>query len=223
MCRPEGEWERSVVRASSRQGDGASDATKTRILEAALETLRREGIVGTSARAIAQTGGFASGLLFYHYGSVTEVLLAAVEELSRQRVERYRERLQDVTTLQELAATARELHREDMDEGHVRILAQVLAATASDPALAARLHASFEPWIALVQENLDRVGGGTPLRNLVSTEDGAYALTALFLGLELLTHLGGDFARDERLFDAFDRTAAALGPLFGLTGALRKR
>ena len=44
--------------------------TKQRIMDAALETLRTNGIVGTSARAIAATGGFNQALIFYQYGSV---------------------------------------------------------------------------------------------------------------------------------------------------------
>jgi AcrR family transcriptional regulator len=203
-----------------RGGGGTADATRARILDAALETLKREGIVGTSARAIGQTGGFAPALLFYHYGSVNDLLVAAVEELSRQRVARYAQRLEGVTTLAELAEVARDLHREDMEEGHVRVLVQMLAATGSDPELAARLMAIFEPWIALVRDTLERAAG-SGLGALVPAEDGAYALTALFLGLELLTHLGGDTARDERLFDAFDRIASLLGPLLGLVSGRR--
>jgi AcrR family transcriptional regulator len=210
-----------VGRSPAGQGARVSDGTKARIMDAALETLKREGIVGTSARAIAQTGGFAPGVLFYHFGSVGDVLLAAVEQLSRQRVDRYAKRLEGVETLAELVAVARALHREDVEEGHIRVLSQMLAATASDPDLGAELQRIFEPWIALVHQTLDRVVGGSPVRSLVPTDDGAYALTALFLGLELLTHLGGDFARDERLFDAFDRVAQVFGPLLGLAGPPR--
>jgi len=210
-----------VARSPVRSGARASDATKSRIVEAALDTLKREGIVGTSARAIAQTGGFAPGLLFYHFGSVTDVLVAAVEELSHRRVERYAQRLEGVDTLAELAKVARDLHAEDMAEGHVTVLVQMLAATASDPDLAARLLRIFEPWIALVHRTLERVVGDSPFRRLLPAEDGAYALTALFLGLELLTHLGGDIDRDEQLFDAFDRIATVVGPLLGLSGVIR--
>jgi AcrR family transcriptional regulator len=200
-------------------GGRLSEETRARIVEAALETVRREGIVGTSARAIAQTGGFAPGLLFYHFGSVTEVLVAAVEQLAARRVERYAEGLRDVTSAPELVRVARALHTEDVTQGHTRILVQMLAATATDPDLGPRLSRAFEPWIALVHATLDRVVGGSPVRSLFPTEDGAHALTALFLGLELLAHLGGDFAHDERVFDAFDRSAAMLAPLLGLGGA----
>lgn len=193
--------------------------TRARIIEAAIETVRREGIVGTSARAIAATGDVAPGLLFYHFGSVTEVLVAAGEELAARRVQRYDDGLRDVATAADLVRVARALHTEDVSAGHTRVLVQLLAATASDPELGPRLARAFTPWIDLVHRTLDRVVGRSPARSLFPTQDGAHALTALFLGLELLAQLGGDFARDEHVFDAFDRSAALIGPLLGLGGA----
>jgi AcrR family transcriptional regulator len=56
--------------------------TRQRIIDAAVETVRREGIVGTSARAIARTGGFNQALIFYHCGSVNDVLLAGLDCIS---------------------------------------------------------------------------------------------------------------------------------------------
>src|SRR3712207_4123161 len=71
----------------------AGDVTRARIVEAALQTIREEGVVGTSARAIARAGGFNQALIFYHFGSVQDVLLAAVERISEARMARYQERL----------------------------------------------------------------------------------------------------------------------------------
>ncbi|MCP3987556.1 MAG: TetR family transcriptional regulator [Actinomycetia bacterium] len=51
-------------RKSSRSGL----ETRDRIIDAALDTVRVEGLVGTSVRAIARTGGFNQALVFYHFG-----------------------------------------------------------------------------------------------------------------------------------------------------------
>src|SRR5947208_16019504 len=56
---------------------GPGEATRKRIVMAAVETLKQEGFAGTSARAVARTGGFNQALVFYHFGSMTELLLAA--------------------------------------------------------------------------------------------------------------------------------------------------
>src|ERR1051325_7656765 len=93
------------------------DATKACIVDAALVALREEGILGASARSIARHGDFNQALIFYHFGSVTDVLLAAVDRLSAQRAQRYEERLAQVSSLHELVAVAGELHREDLADG----------------------------------------------------------------------------------------------------------
>ena len=118
-------------------------ATKARIIDAALETLRTEGIAGASARAIGRTGSFNQALIFYHFASLNDLLLAAVDELSNRRVERYRERIDGITTLGELVAVAAELHREDAEQGHITVLAQMLAGSTTNPELKAPLAERF--------------------------------------------------------------------------------
>jgi AcrR family transcriptional regulator len=63
--------------------------TKTRIAEAALETLRARGFAGAGARGRARTGGFSQALLLYHFGGVHNALLAALELVSKSRVRAY--------------------------------------------------------------------------------------------------------------------------------------
>src|SRR5438874_2502405 len=54
-----------------------ADETKNRIVEAALAVLKRQGYAGASARSIAAEGRFNQALIFYHFGSVRNLLLAA--------------------------------------------------------------------------------------------------------------------------------------------------
>ncbi len=186
--------------------------TRARIIEATLRTLKEEGVVGTSARSIAQAGGFNAALIFYHFGTISDLLVAAVEHNSADAITRYGQRLAGVRTLSELVEVATALYRQDA-AGNVTILTQLLAAAASDPELGQRLLAVFDPWIALVRDVLDRVLEGTPFAGMVPSEDVAFGVTSLFLGLELLTHLGQDFTRGERLL-------AQLGMAAGLAEGL---
>src|SRR5947209_20590660 len=107
----------------------AGDETRARIVEAALHTIREQGVVGTSARAIARAGDFNQALIFYHFGSVQQVLLAAVERISQQRMARYQERLAGVRTLSELIRVGAQCHRDDVEEGNIRVLSQMLAGS----------------------------------------------------------------------------------------------
>lgn len=180
--------------------------TKRRIVEATLEVLRREGIAGTSARAIAAAGGFGTALIFYHYGSLEGALVAAAQADTAERIARYAERLEDVQDLRGLVAVARELHDENVAAGSITALVQILAAVTAHPGLAEPLATAFDPWVALIRDTLERVAPDA-LEGILSTDDAALAVTSLFLGLELLTHLGDRYGRAEHLLGALDEVA----------------
>src|SRR5256886_16239323 len=108
-------------------------ATRERIMDAALETLREEGFAGTTARAIAARGGFNQALIFYHFGSVANLLLEAFRRNSVAQVTRYREAAANVSSLSDLVEIARRLHAEDLESGSVTAVTQLMAAAASDP------------------------------------------------------------------------------------------
>lgn len=165
------------------------EETRSRIVEAALQTIREEGIVGASARAIARAGGFNQALIFYHFGSVNHVLLAAVERISDQRMARYQERLASVQTLEELVRVGAVCHREDVEEGNIRVLSQMLAASSSSPELSTSLQAFFDPWVELVEGAVTRVVGGTAYEAALPVHDVAMGVVALFMGIELLSQL----------------------------------
>ena len=186
-----------------------SKDTRTRILDATLETLRTQGAAGTSARAIAKAGGFNTSLLFYHFGSVEGALIEAARKDTAARVERYSTRLGEVTSLQGLVAFSREMHTENIQAGHVTVLVQMLAATSAHPDMRDQLAGVFDPWIDLVRDTLDRLVGPDGIAG-INTTDVAVGVTSLFLGLELLTHLGDAFGRAPSLLDALGEAADLL-------------
>ena len=74
------------VAQATRPRAGA-EATRARIVEAALQALRDEGIAGISARGIARHGGFNQALIFYHFGSVEGLLVAVAQRESERTAE----------------------------------------------------------------------------------------------------------------------------------------
>ena len=189
------------------------DATKDRIVEAAIETLTREGYAGTSARAIAATGGFNQALIFYHFGSVRDLMIAALDRTSALRMAAYRSAAEAASDLVQLTGVAGRIYREDLASGHVKVMVELIAGASSDPALAPEIVARIEPWIRFAREEAERIGAGSPLAALVPPDDAAYAIVALFLGLELLNHLEGDTARTEHLFEVANGLAAMVTDL----------
>jgi len=188
----------------------AGDETRARIVEAALQTIREEGVVGTSARAIARAGGFNQALIFYHFGSVQQVMLAAVERISAQRMARYQERLAGVDTLADLVAVGAACHREDVDDGNIRVLSQMLAAASSSPELAGQLQGFFDPWVRLVEDTATRVLAGTVYDGAVPVHDVAMGVVGLFMGMELLSQLYDTQPSAEALFSTMGSIAGLL-------------
>src|SRR3954464_5938413 len=94
--------------------------TAQTIVEAALETIKAEGFAGASSRAIARQGGFNQALVFYCFGSLEGLLLAAVERASEERLARYRPAVADVQTLEVLIPVVAELWAPDQGAGHGR-------------------------------------------------------------------------------------------------------
>ncbi len=197
--------------------------TRDRILEAALRTLREEGFAGTTARAIAARGGFNQALIFYHFGSVPKLLLEAFRRTSEAQVARYRAAAANVSSLTDLVEIARRLHAEDLESGAVTAVTQLMSAAASDPALGRAILERFEEWIGLVREALDRALSTHPFAAAVPTREAAYAVAAMFLGVELMSRLDPARSEAEAVFDMMANVARlieSLGPALLPEGVL---
>lgn len=189
--------------------------TKKRIVNAALKTLRRDGFTGASARVIARSGRFNPALIFYHFGSVNDLLLAALDETSRVRMTRYRELMDGAQTLPDVMESAAKLYEEDLRSGHITVLAEMIAGAASVPELGPQIAERIQPWIEMTEETLRRVVEGTPLEQMAPPGETAFAVVSLYLGMELLTHLEGDSSKAEALFKLATNLTGLLGSLFG--------
>jgi AcrR family transcriptional regulator len=187
--------------------------TKATIAEAALETLKTRGFAGASAREIAGAGGFNQALIFYHFGSVQNLLLAALDVVSARRMAAYGSAFERAQTVPELARLAREIYAEDLENGYVTVLGEMVAAGVSNAELGAEVVARLEPWIEMVERKLRELTSGSPLESLIPPRDFAFAIIALYLGMDMLSHLEGDPARAESLLDLGVRYAPLVGAL----------
>src|SRR5919198_4554067 len=105
------------------------DGTRRQILEAAVETLKEEGFAAATSRAVAARGGFNPALVFYYFGSMDALLLAALDWTTQQRFEAYRTALGAADTADELVAAAMELYEQDRDSGHIDVVSQMIAGS----------------------------------------------------------------------------------------------
>src|SRR5277367_1341806 len=168
--------------------DSRSSGTRSKLVNAAAETLQAEGFAGSSARVIAERAGLNQGLIFYHFGSVANLLLAALDSVSARRMAQYGDAVDQVRSPTELVEVATAIFREDLDAGYVAVLVEMLAGASSTPRLGPEVAARLGPWFAFAEQALTTTLG-PPLDSVVPPADMAYAIVALYVGLEMLSHL----------------------------------
>ncbi|WP_086734180.1 TetR/AcrR family transcriptional regulator [Streptomyces glaucescens] len=188
-----------------------SQETKTKLLKGALRTLTEHGIAKTSARTVAAAAGVNQALVFYHFGSVDELLAAACRYGAEQAVSRYRARLAAVTSLSELLALGRAIHEEERAGGHVALLGQLLAGAQTHPALGPATAGGLQLWIDEIERVLVRVLAGTPFGEFTDPAGLARAVAASFVGVEL--YEGVDAAGAASALDALEQLGVLVSAL----------
>jgi AcrR family transcriptional regulator len=189
--------------------------TKERIIEAAVQAIRTRGSAGASARTIGEIGGFNQALIYYHFGNLNGLLIAALKATSAARLERYRRETESVRDLPGLVAVGRELYAEDVAQGYLTVLSELASACVTHPDLRPEVLASLQPWIELAQGLIERLVEGSALAGMLPTRELAQALVAAYMGMEMLHHLDGDTARTERLFDTLSNFSPMLSLFLG--------
>jgi len=189
--------------------------TRRRIINAAVEAIRAKGTEGATARAIASIGGFNQALIYYYFGSLNGLLVAALESTSDNRMARYLAELDRIGSLEDLGRVGAELFREDADAGTVTVISELVSSSLAHPEMRPEVMAQLEPWIALIERLITRLTRGSAVENVLPARDVAWALVALYMGMEQLYHLDGDESRALRLFEMFSRVAPLADSFLG--------
>ncbi|HWU20186.1 MAG TPA: TetR family transcriptional regulator [Nocardioides sp.] len=199
--------------------------TREKLLEATLQVVVDQGIAKASARAIATEAGVNQALVFYHFGSVDELLAAACTYGAEQRVATHRAALAAVTSFAELVTLAKDIHTQELMAGNVALLSQLLAGATSHEALGPATAAGLQLWTGEVQQVLERLLGAGALADLIDVPGLAKTVSAAFVGLELYD--GVDPAGANAAFAALEQLARLVDVLDHLNPvertALRRR
>src|SRR5262245_52112930 len=78
-----------MAKPGPRQRPG-SDELRTRLIDAAVTVLARDGFAHASARAIAVEAGTVNGSIFYYFGSMDGLLAATASALADRGIARIR-------------------------------------------------------------------------------------------------------------------------------------
>ena len=190
-----------------------SSEAKQRIVNAAIDVIATEGFGGATARAIARSAGCNQALIYYYFGNIKQLYLAALGESCRRRMDSYRSKIGDIHSLEDLASVGESLWLDDIQSSHMTVAAEMVSAALQHPDLGREVVAQMEPWVAIAEEAISRAIEGTLVAKLVSTHDLAQALVALLMGMELMFHLDHDAGLSKRLFAMFGRVSKIASPL----------
>jgi AcrR family transcriptional regulator len=199
----------SKVRAG---GAGRSAETRRLLVEAAIATLKEDGYVGASARAIAERAGSNQGLIFYHFGSVANLLLAALDAVSAERLAHYGASIDRAGSLVEMVDVASGIFSDDLDAGYVTVLVEMIAGASATPGLGPEVAARIGPWTEFAQRAIASALADSPFGSMLPSRDVAYGIVAMYLGLEMLSHLDGDRAPALALFAHATQLANLFSP-----------
>lgn len=155
-------------------------------MTAALEVIRSKGLAGATARGIAAAAGVNQALIFYHFGSVSELIEAASNREVDARVANYREEFNAADSLPGLLAIGRAMHTRERLAGNVAIMAQLMAAGPQDVVLARAARYAVAAWTQQVTTVVDHVLADTPASAFLDAAGLAHTISATFIGIELL-------------------------------------
>lgn len=189
---------------------GKAEQTRAALVQAAVAALRENGFAGASAREIAQRAGCNQALIFYHFGTVARLQLAALDFVSAARDERYRAMVAEAKGLTGLVRAARSVFDEDLDQGHVTVLVEMIAAAQFSPELRPEVAARIRPWREFAAGTVRDALAGSPAARLLPPDELAHGIVAMYLGLELLANLEGEREPALALFDRAGKIASLL-------------
>jgi AcrR family transcriptional regulator len=174
--------------------DRAPADTRSRILEAARDTLLAEGFANLSTRRVADLAEVPLSQIHYHFGSKQRLILALREAENERLLARQRTMFGGPEPLWQQWDRACDFLDEDVQTGYVRVLQEMVAAGWSDAEVAGAVRAYLGGWYALLTDVAAREGhrlGG--LGAFTPAEIGAL-MGIPFMGAESMILLGFDEA-----------------------------
>jgi AcrR family transcriptional regulator len=116
------------------------EETRGRLLDATIESLIEIGYAGTTIRRVTELAGVSQGAQSHHFPHRVDLVTSAFERLAEQRIERYRQRAQELppNTRERLRALL-DLLWEDFSSPVFTVAVKLWVAAAEDEELRERL------------------------------------------------------------------------------------
>ncbi len=193
--------------------------TKAKLMSAVTDLLKEDGIAGVSARAVADRAGVNQALVFYHFGTVMDLVDQACRAATDEAAASYRDELAEVTSLSELLALGRVLHERERAAGNITVMAQLLAGAQRDKTLAETGRYAMGRWNQEIEAAVARALEGSPVEGVVDAPGLSRAISSAFVGL--LMYDGVDRPGADAAFASLEQLGALVEVIEDLGPAAR--
>jgi TetR/AcrR family transcriptional regulator, transcriptional repressor for nem operon len=189
----------------ARYGKEHKQATRRRIVEAAGQRLKRDGIDGSGVSVLMADAGLTNGAFYAHFASKEDLVATAVADQLRQQLERYRAQASDREGVEQLVREYLSIaHRDDPEHGcpSAALLDEIGRSGE------ATKHAYTDGVLALVDEISSRLAPSDPQ----SARGRTLSLFALLIGTMQLSRALADGRLADEVLERGIENALALLP-----------
>lgn len=182
-----------MARSGRKRGDSERARrrdTRTALVEATVATLAEHGFSATSARAVADRAGVAAGGVFYHFGSMDELLAEVFSTCVDRRIDRLRAAV--AVPEAELAAAFPAAVREEFAHPESRAVLELVVGAIDSPVLGARVRDGLERSVEFTREVVERLLGDSPLAAVLPLDLVAQVAASAFFGLAVMELVGAE-------------------------------
>jgi AcrR family transcriptional regulator len=180
-----------MARAGRKRGDEVRQrGTRAALVDATIATLAQQGFSETSARAVAERAGVAPGGVFYHFGSMDDLLAEVFTTCLDRRIARLRAAL-DVPVAG-LSVAFTDAVRDEFAHPESRAVLELVVGAITSPLLAERVRAGLDQSVAFTREVIDRLLADSPLAAILPLELVAQVAASAFFGLAVMDLVGAE-------------------------------
>lgn len=184
-----------MAKAGPRTHPGGEEL-RSKLVDAAVRVLARDGFAHTSARAIAQEAGTVNGSIFYYFGSMDGLLAATANALAERGIARIRDGLGGDQAHVEWPSRLSAVMRAEAEGEDGRAVMELFVGARTSPALAAEVRAAIDRAIDYATAEMESVLGTSPITQLIPVTVIAELAAAAFLGIEVLAQNGREIDLD---------------------------
>jgi AcrR family transcriptional regulator len=185
-----------VAKSGPRKAAESGDELPTRLVDATVRVLARDGFAHASARAIAHQAATVNGSIFYYFGSMDGLLAATATALADRGIARIRNGLGGDKAHVEWPARLSAVLREEAEGEDGRAVMELFVGARTSPALAGEVRKAIDRAIDYATNEMESVLGGSPITQLMPVPGIAELAAAAFLGIEVLAQNGREMDLD---------------------------